>query len=746
MALLLHLTDLHLGSGGADKSTADEKVKVIPPHEMETRLTDTVRLIERVIDKLKGDRLTSIVISGDITVGNRVDGYSRLKEFIERLAPLIPSEKGAVIAVPGNHDVEWGTEASSAERYQNFKQFVRDDLKATTPYLDGVDSIQKGRVRMTGAKKAYFVNKEHAFAVVPLNTSNYCGSNLLIEGVTRPDIELFLEEAKGLPKGEAIVKSLERLTRFDIARVSPDQIRAFEIAVKSARQELKENPEGTLIIGTFHHNLAPVTRYEELKAFETLTNLGRLQETFTELNVQIALHGHKHQSTAYWDSRRIVGEKASEMLVLSGGSVGGEGYSPQIPFRLVEINRVEGGHNVQVHNPQDYIGDKPAFVRMGLIHGKWEKPVSADDRSTIIEADTFDRAHESVRNLPLFEDNFNHPLNNLVTMVRDGNSVTSKVPVGYPKDVVDDPNTIDGWFEEIAGWWQTDLSELSSDLYFTHGTRIKRYRGIVNQLQHAAEMLKSLDPKNGRAIISLTDPESDFRNGNNKKRGGWFPAFSMAQAYITNDGGRSMLNIVGFYRKQEMRYWWAVNMRELRLMADALLAHGVKASIGSIATVATIAIADSGKPRVAVPVLDRWYDKDKGKIAQLVLSAVTSSQRDQVNDADQEKLILWRAIIADLIPAELPAGAVVENVPLATKGLELTHALLKAFSEFEPSSKLVTLTECFSRIQNECASIVQTVLRGNSPSAFDDYDRSRKVIVKKAQEARNILQEIFHAS
>ncbi|PCD67625.1 metallophosphoesterase family protein [Rhizobium phaseoli] len=745
MALLLHLTDLHLGAGGADKSTADEKVKVIPPHEMDTRLSDTVRLVERVIEKLKGDRLSSIVISGDITVGNKLDGYNRLNDFIGRLSPLLPAEKGAVIAVPGNHDVAWGTEASSVERYRNFKQFVRDDLKATTPFLDGVDTLQKGKVKLVGAKKAYFANKEHGYAVVPLNTSNYCGSNLLIEGVTQPDIELFLEQAKGLRNGEAIVRSLERLTRFDIARVSPDQISAFEISVKSARQELKDSTDSALIISTFHHNLAPVSRYEEIKAFETLTNLGRLQETFTDLGVKIALHGHKHQPMAYWDNRQIVGGKATEMLVLSGASVGGEGYSAEVPFQLIEVNRVDGGHDVQVHSAKDFIGDKPAFVRMGLIHGNWKKPVSATDRSTIIEADTFDKVHEAVRNLPLFEDGFNHPLNNVVTTIRDGNSVTKRVPIGYPKDVVDDPNTVDNWFDEIAGWWQTDLSELSSDLYFTHGTRIKRYRGIVNQLEHAADVLKSPDPRNGRAIITLIDPESDFRSGNNKKRGGWFPAFSMAQAYITNEDGKNKLNIVGFYRKQEMRYWWAVNIRELRLMVD-MLARRVKASIGSITTVATIAIADGGKPRVAVPVLDRWYDKDKGKIAQLVLSAVNSSRLDQGNEADHEKLALWRAIIADLVPVELPDGAAVENVPLATKGLELAHELLKAFSEFESSPRLSALTECLARIQTECASIVQTVLQKNTSAAYEEYDRSRKLIAIQAQEARTVLQEIFHVN
>lgn len=744
MALLLHLTDLHLGSGGADKSTADEKVKVIPSHEMDTRLNDTVGLIERIVEKLNGDRLSSIIISGDITIANKLDGYSRLKDFIERLAPLLPGEKGAVIAVPGNHDVTWGTEASSVERYKNFKQFVRDDLKATTPFLDGIDTLKMGKVHLASAKKAYFTNKEQGYAIVPLNTSNYCGSNLLIEGVTRTDIEAFLEQAKGLPNGEAIVSSLERLTRFDIARVSPDQIRAFEIAVKSARKELTDDSDSALIISTFHHNLAPVSRYEELKAFETLTNLGRLQESFTDLGVKIALHGHKHQHMAYWDNRQIVGGKATEMLVLSGASVGGEGYSADVPFRLIEVNRVAGGHDVKVHNPKDFIGDKPAFVRMGLIHGTWKKPASADDRSTIIEADTFDKVHEAVRNLPLFDDDFNHPLNNVVTTIRDGSSVTKRAPIGYPKDVVDDPNMVDSWFDEITGWWQTDLSELSADLYFTHGTRIRRYRGIVNQLDHAADVLKSSDPRNGRAIITLIDPESDFRSGNNKKRGGWFPAFSMAQAYLTNEDGKSKLNIVGFYRKQEMRYWWAVNIRELRLMADSLLARRVKASIGSITTVATIAIADSGKPRVAVPLLDRWYDKNKGKIAQLVLSAVKSSRLDQGDEADHEKLSLWRAIIADLVPAELPDGAPVENVPLATKGLELAHELLKAFSEFESSPKLSALTECLARIQTECASIVNTVLQKDTPTAYEDYDRSRKLIAIQAQEARIVLQEIFH--
>ncbi|NKL12102.1 hypothetical protein GFL78_08895 [Rhizobium leguminosarum bv. viciae] len=742
MALLLHLTDLHLGPGGADKLTVDEKVKAIPQGELETRLDDTVKLIRRVVDKLNGERLSSVIISGDITVANGREGYSRLKEFFVELAPMLPQDRNAVVVVPGNHDVEWGTEPSTPTRYQNFKSFVRDELKATTPFLDGVDSIAKGKIRLTGQKSPFYLNKDVGYAIVPMNTSNYCGSNLLIDGVSRTDIETFLDSAKVLANGPAIVKSLARLTRFDIARVSPNQLRAFELAVRKARSDLSPETEFPLIIATFHHNLAPVSRYEELKPFEGMTNLGALTEALTDLGVNIALHGHKHQQAAYWDNRETVGGKTSNMLVMSGASVGGEGYNADIPFRLIEVNRISGGHDVVIHNPKDFVSGSSAYLRSGLIHGNWIRPISSNAHSIVVEAEDFDKVHERVLNLPLFKTDFNHALNNVVTTIQDGTSVTSKVPRGYPLDVVDDPSTIDTWFEEIAAWWQTDLSELSSDLYFTHGTRIRRFRGITDQLQHAANILNRPDPKNGRALITLIDPESDFRNENTKKRGGWFPAFSMAQAYITSEDGKNKLNIVGFYRKQEMRYWWAVNIRELKLMMDALISLRVKASIGSITTVATIAIAERGKPRVAVPVLDRWYDKDKGKIAQLVLSAVNASRSTGREVSDPAKIAVWRAILIDLIPAELASGTQIENVPLATKGLELAHELLKAFSQFEANPKLSALTECFARIQIECANIVQAVLHRNA-NAYQDYERARQAISIEAGRARNVLQEIF---
>ena len=63
------------------------------------------------------------------------------------------------------------------------------------------------------------------------------------------------------------------------------------------------------------------------------------------------------------------------------------------------------------------------------------------------------------------------------------------------------------------------------------------------------------DEENGKAIICLIDPEADF-HVKKKRLAGWFPAFSMAQFYITRDSnGQKRLNITGFYRKQEMRYW-----------------------------------------------------------------------------------------------------------------------------------------------------------------------------------------------
>jgi 3',5'-cyclic AMP phosphodiesterase CpdA len=105
MGLILHVTDLHLGMGGASMTTADEKVQIVPKADLDTRVSEAKDVFERIRKKLDRRKFDAVVVSGDITVANAEGGYAELKGFLTSLGSCLPARQEAIVVVPGNHDV-----------------------------------------------------------------------------------------------------------------------------------------------------------------------------------------------------------------------------------------------------------------------------------------------------------------------------------------------------------------------------------------------------------------------------------------------------------------------------------------------------------------------------------------------------------------------------------------------------------------------------------------------------------------
>src|SRR5204863_6101217 len=92
-----------------------------------------------------------------------------------------------------------------------------------------------------------------------------------------------------------------------------------------------------------------------------------------------------------------------------------------------------------------------------------------------------------------------------------------------------------------------------------------------------------------------------------------YPAFVLVEFSLTRRNGRRELDCFGYFRKQEMRYWWPVNVAELRLLqrdvADALDADH-RAHLGRLVTFSAIALFGTDVPRVAVTELDRLVESE----------------------------------------------------------------------------------------------------------------------------------------
>jgi 3',5'-cyclic AMP phosphodiesterase CpdA len=146
VALILHVSDLHLSRAESDQPLGDYKLAVIPSADRVRRsamIRSSLRSLGRALVD-RGDRLDAVVVSGDVTYQAAEDGFGLLDETLKELGEALP-EPEHVLVVPGNHDVRWFTQPSSSERYSRFVAGVRD-LGYCTPLLEGIDILPDGQL------------------------------------------------------------------------------------------------------------------------------------------------------------------------------------------------------------------------------------------------------------------------------------------------------------------------------------------------------------------------------------------------------------------------------------------------------------------------------------------------------------------------------------------------------------------------------------------------------------------------
>src|SRR6478609_821428 len=137
MALLLHLTDIHIGD---KQSTDDHKAGgAIGYPERHQRFTTYCSTLKSLGKQLEAESriLDAVIVSGDITVRNQEDGFKLFKDLIESLGSAKPLNNNVVV-IPGNHDVQWGVK-DFKKKYKHFLKYIRSE-GYRTPYLDSIDN------------------------------------------------------------------------------------------------------------------------------------------------------------------------------------------------------------------------------------------------------------------------------------------------------------------------------------------------------------------------------------------------------------------------------------------------------------------------------------------------------------------------------------------------------------------------------------------------------------------------------
>ncbi len=125
MALLLHLSDLHVGALDDTQVTADYK-GFLPLEEKENRVGLLRNSLTALAEKLSadGETLDSVVVTGDVSSKYDEQGFARLTELLDVLGDQRPPND-RVLVLPGNHDVKRGSTASTEERYDFFLKYIR---------------------------------------------------------------------------------------------------------------------------------------------------------------------------------------------------------------------------------------------------------------------------------------------------------------------------------------------------------------------------------------------------------------------------------------------------------------------------------------------------------------------------------------------------------------------------------------------------------------------------------------------
>jgi 3',5'-cyclic AMP phosphodiesterase CpdA len=280
---ILHLTDLHFAVG----KHRDQHVWRQESETAEIRST----MVEAITSALKGRKIGLVIVSGDFTFLGDPKEFDEARLAITRLLGILDLSTDHLVIVPGNHDIQWTTDAeyndnaevreAPAAAKRNYAQFYRLLLRH-----DASRFLSMGR--------RFALPCGLTIEVCALNSSSLETGKKFLAGMGRIEEEAF---------GDII-----------------DQL-AWKAAQTLALRVL-----------VIHHHLALTEDLEPAKGFGQGYGLAvdavRIQRMAAQAGVHLALHGHKHRafiwrSTVYELPENTQNEyRRGELSIVGGGSAG----------------------------------------------------------------------------------------------------------------------------------------------------------------------------------------------------------------------------------------------------------------------------------------------------------------------------------------------------------------------------------------------------------------------------------------
>lgn len=650
MGLLLHLSDLHLVPPTDSDVTGDYKLSMVSIEQRQRR-TSTIRnsltALGRALEA-EGRQVDVVVVTGDVSYRGETGGFALLPELLGCLGTALP-EPSQVLICPGNHDVVRGSAPGSGDRYDGFLGLRGHGY--TTALLEGID-VDRGNGKLLGSPPdPIAVASDGSFEVVALNSADMSNVRQDDEDALTPHLTALRSSSD--PGVRALLDAWDERGYHDVARVQPEQLSAVAACLAGGAPA----PAARVRFAALHHQLLPVGLAEEFKPFDGLTNLAEVRSFLAGNGVHAVLHGHKHEERVFEDFFVPYGVSQGtglrRLVVISAPTVGHGAPAFGHVGRLIDVDPVHPTIAPMVARLVPAVGPGSPLSLRALPAEHVPATDPTPQRLGVLEEDDPDGVLRRLLVLGAGVADLPRPV---VCRVRDGASALV-IPPSYAGAPTDDRQS---WFQDIVRWWQA--ADAGRTGRWNHGERIRSWDGALDQVGRAVAALAD-KPGSSRALVVLTDPAADLAAGAE------FPAFVSAQ-FLLHEG---VLDVVGYFRKQEMPHWWPVNVAELALLqrdvAIGLEDRDVPATAGSITTVTAMPVAGRPLPRVAVPSLDRFADSPTG-VLPLLLPLLSEAVVPLEAVAAAESA--WAAALTDWVPAG--AGPAPDGDPVPIVGLDLLIA------------------------------------------------------------------------
>lgn len=651
--LFLHITDPHITGDGVPFKRDDHKAK-IPGIDHTTREKQLTLLLSRIAERLgdEGRELDAVIFSGDAAERGNLAGHAALHDIIVSTLGGIGITSGKIVATPGNHDVPRGKAPGTPERYEAFIEAWRKP-GCITPWLDGVDTDD------LKPENHRLVASDHAWAIFPINSANWSHTESLLESPLKEIWEKIPELADDADRS-AVKKQLDALIRFDMARVSPDHL---EMLRKIVRDTPQPQSGAQIRLAAIHHHLRTPSLHEEIKPFADFTNLEHIRQALRQREIDVVLHGHKHQHAAQreliYDSH---GENPRRILVVSGATFSEQNEADAV--RTVKLTGVPWTPAVQI--------TKFALIRSGTDLSSEDdqpislwRPIETNSGSVTVQGDDFDTVYHRACELADKD-------TTLIVDLDLPEDAAAAIPTEYPAPPSLKGDARNRWFEELAEWWQARHSRLESRVPYHHGSRLNQYAGTFDQIGRVTSLLKK--KASSRAIAILIDPMRDFHPEGDEKEN--FASFCLVQFRKRElSQGKYVVDAIAYYRAQEFKKWWPINVAELRALQKSVCT-GSKMTPGRITTITADARASGNKPtEVLVPIIDRWLDQSPGRLF-LLAAHLAGHISGETSQAREEVIRGWMQSLDEFEEAAREYND--DGVPMAIEGLDALACYIEA--------------------------------------------------------------------